>query len=73
MVSRPPKARSSSAAAGRSFWRLPKLNPRNPVHLTLKLRGGAEGWVEIHSRGSVTRVPGHTAVYDVLMQITSNS
>jgi len=64
-----PQASVTTPRKGRPFRLLPKLNPRKPVHLTIKLRGGAEAWVEVHSRGSVLRVPGHTAVYDVLRTI----
>jgi hypothetical protein len=68
----PPEA-SVTVRRSRSFWwGRPPLDPRKPVALTIKLRGGPECWVEIHSRGRVGRYPGVTAVYDVLRDITQS-
>lgn len=68
--------RASTAAepgkAGRRYFlRLARRNPRQPLSVTIKYRGGSECWVEIVARGGVLRVPGHAAVYDVLMTLNS--
>lgn len=42
---------------------------KRPVTVTLKYRGGPEGWVEIRGRGRVWRRPGVTAIHDVLMEV----
>jgi hypothetical protein len=75
-IRRPAGGQSVSAtkshAPGRGpkarFYGLPFRNPRLPLPLTVKLRGGAEAWVEVHSRGRIVRYPGHTAVVDVLLE-----
>jgi hypothetical protein len=60
-------------SSAKGFRRLPRWPMRKPLPLTIKYRGGAEGWVEIHSRGNILRVPGSTSIYDVLARITNNS
>lgn len=70
-VGRPAGGQQHSAAAGRSFWSLPRRNPRDPLAMTIKLRGGPECWVEVHARGSVLRCPGDVAVYDLLCHLNS--
>lgn len=74
-MSRAPQARPGSRPeGGRSYFRrLPTaLWRRKPLHLTAKLRGGAECWVEIHARGGIIRVPGDCSVYDVLSLIAND-
>lgn len=67
-IRRPAGGQGTQSAAGRRFWGLPSRNPRQPLPLTIKLRGGAEAWVEVHSRGRIARYPGHTAIVDVLLE-----
>jgi hypothetical protein len=62
------KSHRSAVPAPKRFWGLPYRNPRVPLAMTLKLRGGAEAWVEVHSRGRIARYPGHTALVDVLLE-----
>lgn len=51
-------------------WRFrPPRNPRVPLTMTVKFRGGAEAWYEIHSRGGVGRFPGHVCLHDVMDEI----
>lgn len=71
-MARPPEANKKSAPKGRSFKALPRRNRRDPLPATLKLRGGPEAWVEIHARGSMIRVPGWTAVSDVVDMLNSH-
>lgn len=58
----------SGSSAKRRFWGLPYRNPRVPLPLTVKLRGGAEAWVEVHCRGRIVRYPGYIAIVDVLLE-----
>jgi hypothetical protein len=52
------------------FWRRHhRRDLRRPVEVTIHLRGGAESWVEVRSRGSLGRFPGHTAIYDILCAV----
>jgi hypothetical protein len=54
------------------WWRFPRRNPREPIQWRIKLRGGPEGWVEIHARGSIGRYPGTTCIYDILMDVNNS-
>lgn len=58
-------------AAGRSLKALSARNPREPLTIKVSYRGGAECWWEIHARGAVIRRPGHLALHDVLMEIST--
>jgi hypothetical protein len=68
-IARPPKATRHSAPKGLRWFRLPRRDARRPLPLTIKLRGGPECWVEVHSRGSMGRFPGWVTLYDVLREI----
>ncbi len=75
-IARPPEASASPSAArsnesprGNRWKRLPKRNPRQPLGVTLKLRGGAECWVEVHSRGDFHRYPGWTQIIDIVNDV----
>ena len=70
-LNRAPQARGSASAASTFWFRLSERNPREPLKVTLKLRGGAECWVEVHARGGVGRYHGATALYDVLADINN--
>lgn len=51
------------------FRKLRRQDPRTPVNVTLKLRGGPECWIEVHARGCVGRYPGYVSVYELLEEI----
>lgn len=72
-VSRPAGGHIGHAPKALRWFGLPRVNPREPVRLTIKLRGGPECWVEVHARGRVGRFPGTTCLYDMLTQITSGN
>lgn len=57
---------------GLRWRRLPRIDWRKPQHVTISYRGGAEAWVEVHARGDLGRYPGHTAIIDILADITRN-
>jgi hypothetical protein len=71
-LSRPPEANRQREAPSRGFRRLPRWPMRKPLALTMKFRGGAECWIEVHSRGQIARFPGNTALYDVFRRIANN-
>lgn len=71
-MARPPEARSYSGPKGLRWRKLPRLDWRKPVHLTITYRGGAEAWVEIHARGDIGRYTGNAQIIDILMDITRN-
>lgn len=55
-----------SAPKGHRWMQLPRRNPRTPLTCTVKLRGGPEAWVEIHSRGDFARVPGYVTIAELV-------
>jgi hypothetical protein len=71
-IASPPEASRTVRSSARGFRRLPRWPMRQPLHLTIKYRGGPEAWVEIHSRGEILRCTGDTAIYDVFCRIANN-
>lgn len=64
-----PNGQEVQPAAGRRWRLLHPVRARSGVNVKLKLRGGAEGWVEVEARGQMGRFHGATGIYDVLMEI----
>jgi hypothetical protein len=62
-----------SAPKGHRWRRLPVRNPRDPLTVSVKLRGGPEMWVEVHARGDVGRFPGYVTIAEVVMMINGHS
>jgi hypothetical protein len=54
-------APKASSSAVKSAW-----NPREPLTVTVRYRGGPEAWFELRARGRTIRRPGHVAMYDAL-------
>jgi hypothetical protein len=71
-ISRPAGGQGGSAAKLHRFWGLPPRDPRSPLHLTVKYRGGAECWVEVHARGRIARYVGSTALADLVFEVNQN-
>jgi len=65
----PPEARQNRASKRRRWHFLPPRDPRKPLPITVKLRGGPECWWEVHARGSMARYPGHLSIHDVFSEI----
>lgn len=59
-----PQGPSNTAAEGRPP--LNRRNARDAITLTVKYRGGAEGWWEVKARGREWRFPGVYALHDVM-------
>lgn len=68
-ISRAPQATGTDGRKAGRWHSLPGWPVRRPLTLTVKYRGGPEGWVEIHSRGRVGRFPGTVAIFDVLREV----
>lgn len=64
-----PQASKTTRRRRGRWWYLPRWNPREPLTMRVKYRGGAEAWIEVHSRGSMGRFPGHTAIIDVCHEV----
>lgn len=71
-ITRAPVASGHSVPKGHRWRRLPARNPRNPLTITVKWRGGSEAWVEVHARGDVARLPGWIPISDLVLMVNSN-
>lgn len=69
MVRPAPHGQVSSAPKGHRWMKLPRRNPRTPLPITVKWRGGPEGWVEVHARGDVGRFPGDTPIATIVLLV----
>lgn len=67
-IARPPKAAGQQPGAARPHA-LSGWNPRDPLTITVKYRGGGECWYEVVSRGRTLRFPGAEALHDVMKRI----
>jgi|SRR6185436_14047696 len=67
-----PQGQKGQPPKASSLRRLSRRNMRDRLTVTMKYRGGAEGWVEIEGRGVTMRVPGHRAVIDVLRALNND-
>lgn len=68
-----PQATGGSRPKAVRLLGLPRRNPRAPLSVTMKLRGGTEAWVELRARGATVRVPGHTAIAELVFLLNSHS
>lgn len=68
-VRRPAGGHSDSQPKAGRWFRLPPRNPREPLTIKVKFRGGPECWYEIHARGSIGRFHGATAIHDIMDEI----
>jgi hypothetical protein len=44
-------------------------NPRDPLTVLVRYRGGSECWYELRARGRTYRAPGHLAINDIMDRI----
>lgn len=70
-IGRPAGGQLDSSAKPRPLQRLPRRNPREVLHLTVKHRGGPESWWEFHVRGTIVRRPGYTSLDDLFLDINN--
>jgi len=68
-VGRPPEATGTVRAQRAHRYALPKRDPRVPLTVTVKYRGGPECWYEIQARGTVWRFPGWVSLHDAMEQV----
>lgn len=68
-ISRAPQASDTARRRRSAWWSRPERNPREPLTLTVKYRGGPECWYEIHARGCTGRFPGHVTIHDIMTVI----
>jgi hypothetical protein len=70
-INRRRTASGYSVPKGHRWRKLPPRNWREPLTITVKYRGGAEAWVEVHARGDMGRFPGYVTVVELLMWVNS--
>lgn len=68
-----PRRQQAQRPKGGRWHLLPWRDRRKPLQVTLKYRGGAECWVEVHARGAQGRFPGYVAIIDILNEICQYS
>lgn len=66
---RPAGGQEGSTPKASRWYSRPFREPREPLTLKVKFRGGAECWYEIHARGEIGRFPGHASLHDVMSEI----
>jgi hypothetical protein len=70
-ITAPLQRPASASAAGRRWWLLSRRDPRKPITITIKYRGGSQAWYEVRARGSLGRFHGATALHDVMSEINA--
>lgn len=73
IVRRPAGGQKPVSPKARRFWSLPPRNPREPLHLTIKFRGGPECWYEVHARGQIVRYPGVRSLHEIMDEINTGA
>lgn len=68
-VRRPAGGQKPSGPQARRWALRAPRNPREPLTLTIKYRGGPEAWYEVHARGEIGRMPGVTSIHDLMEEI----
>lgn len=66
-ISPAPKANTTSRKA--TPPQPSRRNPREPLTVTIRYRGGPEAWWEVKGRGKTYRFPGYLALHDVMRTI----
>lgn len=69
-----PAGRAKKAAPGRRpFSHFSRRDPRLPLNITIRYRGGSEAWIYVEGRGAAQAFPGYLSLYDVLMTINARA
>lgn len=68
-IRRPAGGQQARGPKGRRWYGRSRWDPREPLTLKVSYRGGEECWYEVHSRGSMGRFHGATALHDVMREI----
>jgi hypothetical protein len=70
-VRRPPEATGTAAAEQRPSGRRRAREPRDPLGVVVRYRGGSECWWQIEARGRTYRFPGWVSIHDALARINA--
>lgn len=68
-IKRAPEATEHSRPKGVRWRRFGKRDPRQPIQVTLKWRGGPEAWIEVTGRGETNRYPGFVSIAEIVLDI----
>lgn len=71
MVRRSAGGQKAPHPKGGRFFGRPPRNPREPLTISVKYRGGPECWYEIHARGCVARFPGYVSIHEIMDEINT--
>lgn len=71
-IQRRSQSPSSASPQGASHALRADWNPREPLTVTVRYRGGPEAWIELKARGETYRMPGHVALFDALSSVWSS-
>jgi hypothetical protein len=71
MVRPAPPGPAAQRPKGSDLRQRPERNPRTPLNVTVKWRGGAEAWIEVHTRGCVLRVRGDMPIAELVLRLNS--
>lgn len=67
---RGPRPAGAARPKATSRWsKLRKRDPRTPLTLTIRYRGGGEAWYYVEGRGSAGAFPGYRSLHDVMREI----
>lgn len=61
-----------NVAAGGRWRKLRRRNPKDPLTIQVRYRGGSEAWWYVEARGSSGAFPGHMALHDVMNEINNS-
>lgn len=67
---RRPRPAGAARAAGASRWSSrEKRDPKAPLTITVRYRGGGEAWYYVEGRGGSGAFPGYRSIHDVMREI----
>lgn len=68
MAGRPGGASRNGPKAPK-FLSLRKRDPREPLSIRIRYRGGSEAWWYVEARGTAQAFPGHMCLHDVMSRV----
>lgn len=68
-VRSPAAGQEARVPKGRRWRHLSPWDKRRKLTITVRYRGGSEGWIQVDARGSMGRFPGHVQLIDVVLEV----
>lgn len=66
-----PAGRATSPQAPSRWSKLGRRDPKTPLNVVIRYRGGAEAWWLVEARGRRGAFPGHMSIHDVMREINA--